>query len=193
MEIVGALMFYIFRHDIHPWIKQMWTHLRRYTLYFLQYRTGQHTRSQIRAAQNELVQYAECAARYKFGKLVTLLLHRAIYHIPAQVEMMLPGAYMREDWGERCVRRTKRYITGHATKHSARASAQCCSDEMTLRANEALEGEAEALVVTSQHVSRTSEQDDPDNYGVQLHSIKFCDDESPEVCSLFPVGRIQGP
>lgn len=185
MEITGALIFYVFASDIHPWIKEMWGHLRTYTLYFLQYRAGQHTDDQITAAQNALVRYCQCAVRFKFTKLVTVLLHRACYHVPDQARCLLPTAYLREDWGERCIRRTKRFITGHATRNVASASAKCCLDEMALQASTTLQDDVVALDVLGKKVNRTLVTDVPDEFGVQLHELKHHLPTSSEVCDAL--------
>ena len=54
MEVAGALAFYICRNDVHEGILKMWGWLRAYALFFQQYRPGQHTIPQIRAAQQQL-------------------------------------------------------------------------------------------------------------------------------------------
>lgn len=110
-----------------------------------------------------------------------MLLHRACYHIPAQVERGLPGAYVREEFGVRCVRRTKRFITGHSTNHAAKASAQCYQDEMVLRVTSHLEGNAGELYAVSQRVALQAPVDEPDDYGVQLHALQECEHASREV------------
>lgn len=77
-------MFWYIRDDpsMHPLILQMWCHFRAYALYFMQYRAGQHTAYQIRAAQAHLYRFAWLVEVHLHGKLLTLLLHRAVVHIP---------------------------------------------------------------------------------------------------------------
>lgn len=82
MEVAGALTFWIYRRGIHPGIVKLWGHLRRYTMYFLQYRPSQHTERQTIVAQSELLQFARYAVKRKLCKLCTLLLHRPSVHIP---------------------------------------------------------------------------------------------------------------
>lgn len=135
VEITGAVAMWHLKQHIHPGIIKMWSHLRRYTMYFLQYRPGQHTPDQVRRAQGELLQYAQYCQDHLGGKLLTSLLHRACFHIPEQVLAGLPGAFCREDWGERCIRAMKQYVTGHATVRVAKAAAYSALSVMCLRHN----------------------------------------------------------
>lgn len=135
LEITGAVAFWHLKHHIHPGILKMWSHLRKYTLYFLQYRPGQHSPEQIREAQSELLHYAQFCQEQLGGKLLTSLLHRACFHIPEQVLAGLPGAFSREDWGERSIRAMKQYVTGHATVRVAQAAANAALSLMALRHN----------------------------------------------------------
>lgn len=135
VEVTGAVAFWHLRQHIHPGIVKMWGHLRKYTLFFLQYLPGQHTVDQIREAQSELLQYAQFCQENLQGRLLTSLLHRACFHIPQQVLVGLPGAFCREDWGERCIRAMKQFITGHATIRVAQAAAFAALSLMSLRHN----------------------------------------------------------
>lgn len=135
VEVTGAVAMWHLKKHIHPGIVKLWTHLRKYTLYFLQYRPGQHTVQQVKAAQSELLKYAEYCQKNLNGHLLTSLLHRACFHIPQQVLMGLPGAFSREDWGERCVRFMKQFVTGHALTKVAQASAATLLALMALRQN----------------------------------------------------------
>lgn len=184
LEVSGALAMWVVRAEVHPDILQMWGHLRTYALYFLHYRSGQHTVPQIRAAQNELFQYAEFAEQHLRGKLLTVLLHRAVVHIPEQVINGLPGAYVREDWGERCVRRTKGGITGHATAKVAAASAALCCTEMGLEISRRESPELHDPIVAALPSASSRLEDEGDAYGVMLHTLKPGNTgvEGDEVC-----------
>ena len=97
-------------------VLRMWGWLREGTIYFLQFHRGQHTTAQIEAAQRSLLQYA-CEAQRAFKhKLCTLLLHRAVVHIPWQAQKMGCTAFAAEWWGERCVQDIKQDTVGHSTK-----------------------------------------------------------------------------
>lgn len=133
LEITGAITFWHFREEIHAGILKMWAHLRTYALYFLHYRPGQHTSEQVLAAQREIFQFAEYSEKHLGGKLLTCLTHRCFAHIPPHILATLPGAFLREDFGERLVRWTKRYIQGHATVRAPQASAAVCLTQMGLR------------------------------------------------------------
>lgn len=126
VEVTGAVSFYVARNEVHPGILKMWSHLRKFTLYFLHYRPGQHTHEQVLEAQREIFQFGEYAEKHLQCKTLTCLVHRCFAHIPQHVMATLPGAFLREDWGERLVRRTKSRITWHSTKQAARASAAVC-------------------------------------------------------------------
>lgn len=93
LETAGALAFALFKAQIHPLIVRLWAHLRKYALHFLQYLPGQHTVTQIREAQNELYCFAVLAERHLQGQLLTLLLHRAVVHIPEQAIALGPTAF----------------------------------------------------------------------------------------------------
>lgn len=63
IEISLAISFLVAREEIHPGILKMWGHLRKFALYFLHYRPGQHTPAQLRDAQRELFRFGEYAER----------------------------------------------------------------------------------------------------------------------------------
>ena len=111
----------------------MWEHIRSFAMYFMYYSPGQHTYLQVREAQNHLFKFAEFAEEHLQDKMCTLLLHRALVHIPKMILRAGPGAFLREDFGERGIRETKHKITHHACSNMAQASAQCCVLEMCLR------------------------------------------------------------
>lgn len=162
----------------------MWARLRTFALFFLQYRPGQHTVAQIRAVQNLLFQYAEFAEANLGGKLLTVLLHRAVVHLPEWVIDALPGAFVREDWGERDVRRCKAGITGHATKKVAEAAASLCCTEMGLANARVEHPELHEPIAELTDAHSVRLQDDGDAYGVQLHALKdaFKLNAGAEVC-----------
>lgn len=189
MEVTGAFVFWLYRKKIHEGILKMWGHLRRFVLYFLQYRPGQHSEWQVRQAQSKLIKYAQLAVKYKLGKLCTLLLHRACFHIPEQVLAGLPGAWTREDFGERCIRFTKRYITNHATKEAARASAQCLLDEMVLRVTRVEKPHSTALYDAGHTVSRVIQSDYGDGCGIRLHAVKQFKSSTDPVSTLYTPPR----
>lgn len=174
IEVTGAIAFWTVREaaNMHPRIIEMWAHFRAFALYFLQYRPGQHTRNQIRAAQGRLFKFAAFAEEHLEGRLLTVLLHRAVVHIPEQVIDGLPGAYMREDWGERCVRRTKGRITGHATNRAAQASAATCLTEMGLRICKNQHPDIDAPLIAAQQKTVRHKEDAGDSFGAQLHHLK---------------------
>lgn len=172
MEVVGAVAMWKFASRIHPGIIKMWGHLRKYAIYFLHYRPGQHTERQIRAAQQELFEYAVYAETHLGGKLLTVLLHRAVVHIPEQVLNGLPGASMREEWGEGCVRRVKRPVKGHAMAKIAQASANVVCDDMGLRLLRTTDPSIELPKAAPSSSSSSVLQDRVDHYGVQLHALQ---------------------
>lgn len=175
---------WVVRHAVHPDILKMWGQLRTYALFFLQYRAGQHTEPQIRAAQNQLFRYAEFAERHLKGNLLTVLLHRAVVHIPDQVISGIPGAYSREDWGERCIRRVKGGITGHAARKVAEAAAALCCTEMGLEICRREEPELHAPIEAALPTTAMRDRDVGDVYGVRLHTLKpgYTGEEGDEVC-----------
>jgi hypothetical protein len=88
-------------------------------MYFLQFHHGWHSMGQNEAAQLSLLQYA-CEAQHAFQhRLCTLLLHRAVVHIPWQAKNMGCTAFAAELWGERCVQDIKQDTMGHATKDAS--------------------------------------------------------------------------
>lgn len=132
LEVSGAVAFWWVRDEVHPVIMTMWQHLCTYTLYFLQYRAGQHTEAQIRTAQNHAFTFAELAQEHLKGKLLTLLLHRGVSHIPAQALELGPTAWYNEAWGERDVRRAKGKGTNHASRRPAQSAANRSLLELAL-------------------------------------------------------------
>lgn len=162
----------------------MWGQLRTYALFFLQYRAGQHTEQQIRAAQNQLFRYAQFAEQHLQGRLLTVLLHRAVVHIPEQVLNGIPGAYAREDWGERCIRRVKGGITGHASRKVAEAAAALCCTEMGLEICRREDPNIHAPIEAALQKAARGEQDVGDMYGVCLHTLRQGNTgmEGDEVC-----------
>ena len=147
---------------------RMWAHLRTFSLYFLQYLPGQHTVAQIRDAQNELFCFAVLAESHLQGQLLTLLLHRAVVHIPEQAINLGPTAFHSEVWGERAVRRTKGRITGHAMRGPDKASAALCLTEMGLRLNKCAFPYIDGPLDEAEELSTPNEVDKLDVYGVQL-------------------------
>jgi hypothetical protein len=168
IEISGAVAFHNFKHEIHPVIIQMWGHFRTYALYFLQYRAGQHTETQIRAAQNELFAYAELVEKHLGGKLLTLLLHRAVCHIPDEALNVIPTAFNKEDYGERDVRRTKGPGTGHGLRRPAQAAANRCCLDMSLELCKVERPDVAAPIMSVRRTRAAHKTDNGDAHGVQL-------------------------
>ena len=171
LEVSGAVVFQMFKDEIHPVISKMWLHLRPYALYFLQYRTGQHTVSQIREAQLQLYKYAVLAETHLQGKLLTLLLHRAVVHIPEQALQIGPTAAYREDWGERAIRAAKGPTTGHAMRRPAQAAANKTLVTMSLGLAKMEDNQVDMPLRRDPVPVRSQERttDRLDEYGVQLH------------------------
>ena len=186
IEITGAIRFYVARAEIHPGILKMWSHLRKFTLYFLHYRPGQHTDAQIRAAQRELFQFGEYAERNLKCKMLTCLVHRCFAHIPDQVSGTLPGAFLREDWGERLIRHTKGRITGHDTKETERAAAGVCLDEMALRITQKRYPGVDGPLLAIEPQGSSRPRDSGDDYGTLLHSLwpAYTGEDNDEVCFI---------
>jgi len=184
LEISGAFALWRVQDDVHPAILQMWGWLRTYSLYFLQYRPGQHTIAQIRAAQNELFKFAEFAETHLDGKLATCLLHRAVVHIPEQAISGPPTAFLREEFGERCVRRTKGGITGHATNRVAEASASLLCTEMGLQIRRRERPELHHSIERAMPETSNRIEDEGDAYGTRLHTLKSANTgvEGDQVC-----------
>lgn len=188
LEVSGAIAFYHFSSEIHPGILTMWGHLRRYALYFLHYRPGQHTHSQIRDAQREIFKFAEYAEENLQCSMLTCLIHRCFAHIPTQVQNSLPGAYLREDFGERMVRWTKGFIKGHATRRAAESSAGVCLTQMALRIlkndNPGIDGPLNQIRTRVP----TQPLDRGDDYGTALHQLNNANtgDDNDEVCCACP-------
>lgn len=184
LEIAGAMVFYHFREEIHPGILKMWGHLRKYALYFLHYRPGQHTIDQIRAAQREIFQFAEYAEKNLESSLLTMLVHRCFAHIPTQVEASLPGAFMREDFGERMVRWTKRFIKGHATLRAAESSAAVCLTQMSLRIHLNENPGVDDPLNNIRENPPVRPVDKGDDYGTALHHLApaHTGEDRDEVC-----------
>lgn len=164
----------------------MWGHLRTYALYFLHYRPGQHTISQIRAAQREIFKFAEYSEQHLGGKLLTCLIHRCFAHIPQHVSETLPGAFLREDFGERLVRWTKKGVKGHATVRVAQASAAICVTQMGLRIvkNNNVDVDGPLNRVRPQPQQRPV--DAGDDYGTALHYLSnaHTGEDADEVCPV---------
>lgn len=97
-------------------IAEMLGLLREGALYFLRYREGQHTLSQIDAAQDKLLRYAAMAEE-RFGgfRLMTPLLHTLVVHIPAQARALGPTAFCAEFWVERTMQEMKRVTKYRST------------------------------------------------------------------------------
>lgn len=188
LEVTGAISFWVCRDDpaMPPRMVEMWEHLRAYAMYFMFYRPGQHTLEQVRRAQNRLFKFAEFAEEHLQGQLCTLLLHRALVHLPEQVLYAGPGAFMREDFGERAIREVKHKITHHAAKDVAQASAQCCLLEMTLRRLKRTEPDIEAPRSRIQQAKRRRKSDVGGSDGVQLHEVKdgYTGDDNDQVCYI---------
>lgn len=189
VEITIAMIMYVARSEIHPGILKMWAHLRKFTLYFLHYRPGQHTDAQILDAQRELFQFGEYAEQHLHCKSLTCLVHRCFAHIPQQVMATLPGAYLREDWGERMIRHTKGAITGHATKHAARASAGVCLVEMGLRANQQQHPSIDEPLRAIRPTPSPRPKDTGDDYGTLLHTLSpaYTGEDRDEVCNCTSI------
>lgn len=185
VEVTGAACFYVARKEVHPGILKMWSHLRKFTLYFLHYRPGQHTEAQVLAAQQEIFQFGEYAEQHLHCKTLTCLVHRCYAHIPLHVLATMPGAFLREDWGERLVRRTKSRITGHSTQQAARASADVCLIEMGLRLSQHKHPGIDGPLLRIRPVARSRPSDNGDSYGVQLHQLlsAYTGEEGDVVCS----------
>jgi hypothetical protein len=101
-------------------------------MYFCRYRPGQHTEQQIRVAQNKLFKVAQFSEEHLAGRLSTLLMHRAVVHIPEQALVLGPTAFHNEAFGERCVRRAKGPVTNHATVNQAEYATGVCLTDMSL-------------------------------------------------------------
>lgn len=174
LEVTGALVFWVIKDDprLPPHMLEMWTHLRSYAMYFLYYRKGQHTTSQARKAQNHLIAFARFAETKMQGRLCSVLLHRAAVHVPGQVLDALPGAFMREDFGERSIRTTKHKITHAATRNAAKASADCCLLEMCMRRLKRQHPDIDAPLQRFQGSKRARRTDAGGVDGVQLHQMR---------------------
>lgn len=194
IEVTGAIAFCQVQDDVHPGIMKMWGHLRKFAIYFLHYRPGQHTKPQIEAAQKEIFQYAEYAEQHLKGKLLTCLLHRAYAHIASHVHASLPGALLREDFGERLVRWTKGRITGHATIRAAQASTTVCLTEMGMRINKNKNPDIDEPLDRIRPSPVVRPKDGGDDYGTLLHELKNASpgDDRDEVirCLLMTVVNV---
>lgn len=133
IEVSGPVAFHAVKDKIHPVALEMWGRFRTYAMYFMRYRDGQHTPGQIRAAQAQLLRYAVLAEKHLCGKLLTVLLHRAVVHVPEQALAIGPTAWYREEWLERGVRKTKSYTTNHSTRNPALHATNVCLLDMGLR------------------------------------------------------------
>lgn len=191
LEVTGAIVFWAVRDDprLPPHMLQMWSHLRSYAMYFLYYRKGQHTTDQIRLAQSHLLKFAMFAETKLQGRLCSVLLHRASVHVPKQVGDTLPGAFMREDFGERSIRTTKHKITHAATKNAAKASADCCILEMCMRRQKRLHPDIDEPMKRFRSSKKARITDVGGGDGVQLHQMRDAyigeeNDEVPSVCCL---------
>jgi len=173
IEVTGALAFWSIKDDPRtpPRMIEMWSHLRSYAMYFLFYRPGQHTIQQIRAAQNHLFKFAEFAEKEMGGRLCSLMLHRGMHHLPAQVVDAGPSAYWREDFGERGIREGKQRVTRHAAKDAAQASAAGCMLDMCMRTHKRKWPEVEAPVLRTMSGKRHRIADGGGADGVQLHHL----------------------
>lgn len=184
LELTGPLAFWSVQSELPPRMLEMWEHLHAYAMYFLYYTPGQHVKGQVKQAQNRLFYFAEFAEKHLKGRLCTLLLHRALVHIPAQVLDAWPGAFMREDFGERSIRSTKHKITHHATKNAAQASAQCCVLEMCLRWHKLQDPDIDAPRLKMVAAKKLPRADHGGVDGVQLHQKKlaYTGEAGDEVC-----------
>lgn len=99
IEVSGAVAFHAVREELHPQLLKMWGQYRTFAMYFMGYTAGQHTEAQIRAPQNTLFQAAKFAEDKLQGRLSTVLLHRALVHLPEQALQMWPTAWINESWG----------------------------------------------------------------------------------------------
>jgi hypothetical protein len=133
LDVVAPVLFAELQGEIHPVILTMWGHFRRAAQYFLRYSEGQHTESQVRAAQDDAFQYAKLVQQHLDGKLLTLLLHRFVVHLPDQVLALGPSAWWYELWLEREVRRTVQFTSGHASRNAAQYAANICLRHMGLQ------------------------------------------------------------
>ena len=173
IEVTGSIAFWTVRHDprMPPRLMEMWEHLRTYAMYFLFYRPGQHTVEQVREAQNHLYKYAVFAETQLGGRLCTVLLHRAVWHIPEQVLLAGPGGFMREDFGERSIRVTKHKITHAATRNAAQASARCCVLEMCMRRHKLKNPDIDLPLQRLAQAVVPARTDAGGEDGVQLHQL----------------------
>jgi hypothetical protein len=168
LDVVAPVLFAELQGDVHPVILTMWGHFRRSAQYFLRYSEGQHTEPQVRAAQNEAFQYAKLVQQHLGGKLMTLLLHRFVVHLPEQVLALGPSAWWYELWLEREVRRTVQYIQGHSSRRAAQYAATVCLRHIGLgQCNVEHPGIASAVnIPDAQH--KPGSYDTLDTYGVCL-------------------------
>lgn len=186
---------YLVQDSVHPGILYMWEHMRTFAIYFLQYRPGQHTEALINKAQTAAFKFAEYAEKHLQGKFMTTLVHRLFHHIPSQVRRGLPGAFVREDWGEHCVRKCKRLITSHATKMAARAATKICLTQMKLRSVKARHPDVDAPLggLTADKPVRAM-ADKGDMAGCMLSHLKPADtgeDRDEVSSSVYPVFNMQ--
>lgn len=170
LEVSGPLAFHHVADEIHPLIMTMWEHMRTYSMYFLRYRPGQHTVPQIRAAQNELHQYAKLAEEHLGDHLQSVLLHRAVVHIPEQAIRFGPTAFKLEEWLERDVRRCKRAITNHSTRAPAKHATNVCLKEVGLEVCKAdpAHFHIERHLKKADKEPAVGSQDETDEHGVCL-------------------------
>ena len=168
IEVTGPIAFHHVRNKVHPGILQLWAHFRAYAMFFMRYRDGQHTEPQIRAAQNELFLLAKYAHQHFGGKLMTVLLHRAVVHIPEQALAIGPTAWYNEASGERDIRRTKSKITNHSTRRPAQHAANVCLADMCLELVKVEQPDIDAHMEKPTQQPAPGTRDDTDEHGVCL-------------------------
>lgn len=171
MVEIGAVGFVMLQDVIHKRILDMFGHLRKYTLYFLEYRQGQHTPRQIAAAQQEIAIVAKFAEDHLQGSMITMLMHRAVVHIPEQAMMCGPTAFLCEEFGERCIRRFCSHLAHHSTNDVAKSAAATALREMGLRKQKAEHEDIDAPLIRAKAVQPNAWSDKGDAHGTQLQRL----------------------
>ena len=169
IEVSGPVAFHAVKDKIHPLALEMWGRFRTYAMYFLRYREGQHSPPQVRAAQEQLLGYAVLVEKHLCGKLLTMLLHRAVVHVPEQALAIGPTAWYREEWLERGVRKAKSYTTNHSTRNPALHATNVCLVDMGLQLCKLRQPDIDAHITPDVQARGDGKLDDGDDvHGVCL-------------------------
>ncbi len=174
----------------HEDVLKLWAPLRKATVYFLDYREGQHCQSLVDKAQDWLGRYARLAERMVPKRnLNTNQLHQCVFHLPTSVRLWGPDIFRSEFWVERMMQLVKR-VTKYRTMCSPELVA--CGAWLLKHCIAAGAAEDPELLATWSKIDpMTIRFTPPDNFDRDGNTLthKVADENGPDsakvMCSMF--------